>query len=89
MGVGWGEEHVVMRGKGREEGGSDTLHQNKYILFIDCSPAKRERKKEKKIDKGRQPSFCFAVIHLDAFLLISPLSLARPFARGLLAFLFV
>ena len=39
---GGGRKNVVMWGKGRKEGGSDTLHENKYILFIDCSPAKRE-----------------------------------------------
>ena len=34
------------------------------------------------MDEGRQPSFCFTVIHLHACLLISPLGINTPFRSG-------
>ena len=34
------------------------------------------------MDEGRQPSFCFTVIHSDAFLFISPLGISTPFRSG-------
>ena len=62
--MGWGEEKNCNAGEREEGGGSDTLHQNKYILFIDCSPAKREIKKIKKKKKKqtREGNTFFALL---------------------------
>ena len=42
--MGWGEKKCCNAGE-REGGGGDQTHRTRtklYILFIDCSPAKRE-----------------------------------------------
>ena len=57
--MGWGEKKCCNAGEREGGGGGNQTHRTRtklYILFIDCSPAKREisiNKKNKKGDKGR------------------------------------